>query len=317
MSIMKSWNVCGAQEFFPGISIAAVIVTYNRIDWLRKTLKAYESQTCLPDWVIVVNNCSNDGTYDYLQEWERSEHAFRVIVLNLETNLGGSGGFYYGIQKAMETGSDWILIGDDDAIPDTDAVHILKDYVASHDVGGISAVCTAVNNDGRNEGIHRCRLRKTPLGYIERYVPEGEYSADFTCDIYSFVGVMMKRSALELAGLPRKDFFIYNDDYEHSVRLAKTGKIICVPRAVFYHRDNLVYEKKATWRDYYATRNAVVMHSTHFGKLYGALRGLRRLAVALTSRNPVKVRVICDGISDAYKGKLGISEKYYPGWKQK
>lgn len=297
-------------------SVAAVIVTYNRLEWLKKTLSAYEGQSCPPERVIVVNNCSSDGTDVYLHAWEHARHPFEALVVQLDANLGGSGGFYYGIQRALESDCDWVLVGDDDAVPDADAVHILKGYVASHDMDGISAVCTAVNNDGRSEGIHRCRLRKTLLGYIERYVPEEEYSADFTCDIYSFVGVMMKRSALELAGLPRKDFFIYNDDYEHSVRLSKTGKIVCVPQAVFYHRDNLVYEKKATWRDYYATRNAVVMHSTHFGKLYGALRGLRRLAVALTSRNPVKVRVICDGISDAHKGKLGISEKYYPGWKQ-
>ena len=128
---------------------------------------------------------------------------------------------------------------------------------------------------------------------------------------------MMKRSALEKAGLPRKDYFIYNDDYEHSVRLAKTGKIVCVPQAVFYHKDNFVYEKKASWRDYYATRNAVEMYLNHFGRFYGALRALRRLAVSLTSLNPTKVRVICDGISDAYKGNMDISPKYYPGWKQR
>ncbi len=48
--------------------VAAVIVTYNRIGHLVKTLPLYVEQNCPPDYIIVVNNGSDDGTLEYLNE---------------------------------------------------------------------------------------------------------------------------------------------------------------------------------------------------------------------------------------------------------
>lgn len=45
--------------------IGAVIVTFNRIEKLKKALFSYESQTVVPDILIVVDNHSNDGTHEF------------------------------------------------------------------------------------------------------------------------------------------------------------------------------------------------------------------------------------------------------------
>lgn len=49
--------------------IGVVIVTFNRIEKLRKTLKAYAEQTIKAKYIIVVNNASSDGTSKFLSEW--------------------------------------------------------------------------------------------------------------------------------------------------------------------------------------------------------------------------------------------------------
>ena len=123
------------------------------------------------------------------------------------------------------------------------------------------------------------------------------------------------RDALEKAGLARKEFFIYNDDYEHAIRIGKTGQIICVPKSIMYHVDNLNYSREATWRDYYATRNGVIMHLEHFGIYAGIMRALRRLAVGIAAFNFPKIKVICIGIKDGFMRKTGIHHNYKPGWK--
>lgn len=300
--------------------VGIVLVTFNRLNDLKTTLSAYEAQTVAPAFVLVINNCSTDGTDAYLAQWEKESDSFAHMVLTLPENMGGSGGFYAGMKKAMELDCDWVFVADDDAVPHPDMLEQLQKFHDSHpqEVAEASALCTAVNNKGRCEGIHRCRIDKSIMGHFEKYVPESDYEKEyFYADIYSFVGAAIRKTALEKAGLAREDFFIYNDDYEHAVRVGKVGKIICVPASVMDHVDNLNYEKQATWRDYYATRNAVIMHRTHFGEYAGLTRALRRLAVAFSTFNGEKIKVIWTGIVDGYQEKTGKHPVYRPGWKAK
>ena len=47
------------------MKICVVIVTFNKLECLKKALISYEEQSKLPQCVIVVNNNSTDGTKDY------------------------------------------------------------------------------------------------------------------------------------------------------------------------------------------------------------------------------------------------------------
>ena len=49
------------------MKIGAVVVTYNRLDKLKKALESFEKQLYLPAYVIVADNASTDGTAQYLQ----------------------------------------------------------------------------------------------------------------------------------------------------------------------------------------------------------------------------------------------------------
>lgn len=300
------------------MKVGIVLVTFNRIKDLQKTLLAYEKQIVAPEFVLVVDNNSTDGTKEYLKEWKNTHSDFKHYVLSLPQNIGGSGGFYMGMKEALKLECDWIFVADDDAVPDSSMLKELIDFKNRHKekMEHVSALCTSVNNRGKCAGIHRCRIKRSFLGCFESYVPEEEYTKEyFEIDIYSFVGTMIRRDALEKAGLARKEFFIYNDDYEHAIRIGKTGQIICVPKSIMYHVDNLNYSREATWRDYYATRNGVIMHLEHFGIYAGIMRALRRLAVGIAAFNFPKIKVICIGIKDGFMRKTGIHHNYKPGWK--
>lgn len=93
---------------YKNFSVAVVIVTYNRLEKLKIALKSYENQIFLPNYLIVVNNCSTDGTKEYLDCWEKEKNTIRKIVINTNENLGGSGGFYIGQKASMKLNVDWI-----------------------------------------------------------------------------------------------------------------------------------------------------------------------------------------------------------------
>ena len=67
--------------------------------------------------MVIVDNASTDGTAGWLEHWRNDKHEFQVEIIRSNKNLGGSGGFYLGEERAMQLPVDWIMIADDDAYP--------------------------------------------------------------------------------------------------------------------------------------------------------------------------------------------------------
>ena len=124
--------------------VDVVVVTFNRLNKLKTALKCYESQTEPFRNLILVNNCSTDGTSEYINEWEKTITPFNKVIINSDENLGGSGGFYLGQCKAVELDADWVYVADDDAYPSQTMVEKFYDFINSNNTDNISAICAAV-----------------------------------------------------------------------------------------------------------------------------------------------------------------------------
>lgn len=303
------------------MKITAVVVTYNRLDCLRKALALYGDQSFAPATVIVVDNHSSDGTADYLKQWQAGNGAEERIVLSLPENTGGAGGFYAGMERALQTDCDWIWVSDDDAYLRQDTFGELERFLREEPAaaGQAAALCTAVVDNGKLALGNRCRVVRTMIGKMDTSAPEEEYRKRyFEIDSYSFVGVMFRKTALQAAGLPHREYFIYHDDMEHSVRMGRQGKLLCVPAAVVEHNGGGVAsnEKKSqpTWRDYYATRNLLLAYREHNTLPGFYWRALRRFVSAVLSGNGQRVRIYAAAIRDAAAGRTGLHPVYRPGW---
>lgn len=299
------------------MNIGIVLVTFNRLNELKKTIRLYEQQTKLPSYILVIDNHSTDGTDVFLKSWCQEDSCVKHEAITLSSNMGGSGGFYAGTQAALDHDADWIWLADDDAYPDLHALETLEQFAVKHPdlMEKTSALCTKNHSASEISVGHRCRVKKTPLGTQIVPVPSSEYSKEyFSLDIYSFVGALVRKEALAQAGLPNKDFFIYADDFEHSLRIRKCGEILCVPTADVFHNDNNNYSREASWRDYYATKNILLTYRWHFGTWAYLIRALCRMLTALRSLNPEKIRLFVVAIWDAQKNRVGLHPLYRPGW---
>ena len=73
--------------------IAAVIVTYNRKELLGENIQMLLKQTYPFDQIIIVDNCSTDGTDEYLQKngWKNSNQFVYIklsqILVELEVSI--------------------------------------------------------------------------------------------------------------------------------------------------------------------------------------------------------------------------------------
>ena len=301
--------------------IGCIVVTFNRLSKLRKALEAYDAQTLKPSYVMVVDNHSMDGTADYLRGWGGQKSPYRRIVVTMPENLGGAGGFARGFEEVFKLDAEWIWVADDDAYPEKDAIQVLDEYIRNlKSEDDVMSVCAAVMEHGKYSLDHRRRMWQSGLQVKREAISEASYrNKAFELKTFSYVGAVISKRALREAGLPRADYFIHYDDTEHSLRISKCGKIVCVPKAKVIHesptdgRDSDMPD----WRFYYNNRNYYDLEKNHFPVVWQYQRIRDRLDACfhiLTGRKKMKYKMILEALRDAEKGKMGKHPIYQPGW---
>lgn len=298
------------------MNVDVVIVTYNRLEKLKKALACYENQTMTFRNMIVINNHSTDGTFEYLENWKNIEAPFVKYVITTDNNLGGSGGFYQGQKFAMSLNPDWIYLADDDAYADPDMMEQFYKFCDTHDIDKMSAICGAVYNmEGMislaHRGIHKIENKNH---YVRDNCPEKCYKNDFfQIDCLSYVCSFLRADAIRKVGYVNPKYFIYSDDTEHSIRLCKVGNIICVPSITIYH-DEVYTSTGSLWKKYYAIRNNCHMLRKYFFRA-AIDRTIYMLKLSKKANcNPIYKTIIRIALFDAWCGKLGKHKTYKPGW---
>ena len=302
--------------------IGVVIVTYNRLEKLKQALACFDLQSVFPEYILVVNNASNDGTAEYLDEWKKNESDYKKIIINKQINTGGSGGFYTGLEAATRLNSDWIWVSDDDAFPRENAIEESCKFLDAYsDENNLSAICGMVLNNGEIDRDHRRTIKSNGLRIKTYFANKEDYVNDsFEINAFSYVGTIISKEKINLVGLPCKDYFIWCDDTEHSLRLSKVGKILCVPKVIIDH-DTLYEEDSICWKTYYGVRNTCDMYRRHFPFIcylyYCLTYFLETYKYDGIKNKSLKSIIVRKGIMDSIWLKFGIDELYRPGWTPK
>lgn len=305
------------------MKIAVVLCTYNRLECLKIALQKYENQTVQPDFMVIVNNASTDGTRLYLDTWKEKESYFKKIIIHNEKNTGGSGGFSCGVQQALNLDCDYIFLADDDAYAESkvlEELHKADEYLKEKNAK-VAALCTSIYNGADRELSHRCKIHQGLFNVRFDWMPEKVYKEKvFQVDIFTFVGACIKKSVAEKIGLPKTQYFIYYDDAEYCMRIRQHGEIYCVPSSVMHH--DIGHDRRSSWKDYYDTRNWIDLVKMYFPKrnVVGTVikmyfKRCSILAKIIRNRDKLHRHMCWIAIQDGLHGKLGIHETYKPGSK--
>lgn len=193
----------------------AVVVTYNRLDMLKKCIDHVKKQTVTCD-IIIIDNASTDNT----KEWVKLQD--KLIYYNTRANLGGAGGFNIGMKKAVQSGYKYVWIMDDDCLPESDALEKLIDahVVLQGNYGWLSSI--ALWTDGHECKMNRQKLKKSFYQYSE-YMKYGVVQAEQA----TFVSLFLCSDTICKVGLPIKEFFIWGDDIEYTRRISVREQYPC------------------------------------------------------------------------------------------
>lgn len=210
--------------------VIAVVVTYNRKELLKEAIEALLNQEYENCDILVVDNASTDGTKEYIDELLKNT---RVHYENTGANLGGAGGFNYGMKRAVELGYEYIWIMDDDTIPYKESLKELinADNILQGNYGYLSSV--ALWKDGKP-----CKMNRQKI-YKDWYEEAQLLKNSIIRTYYStFVSFFLKASVIKKVGFPIKEFFIWGDDVEYSNRISKQYSCYIVGNSQVLHSTN-------------------------------------------------------------------------------
>ncbi len=208
--------------------VIAVIVTYNRKELLKESIEALLNQRYSNCQVLIIDNASTDGTREYIDKYVDNK---KIIYENTGANLGGAGGFNYGVKSAFKMDCDFIWLMDDDCIVHEDTLEkiIEADSKLNGNYGYLSSKVLWKNGEICTMNVQRQTLTKNVN--------------DFNKDIQevcmaSFVSLFLKKEIVEEMGLPIKDFFIWTDDWEYTRRISRKYKCYLINNSVVTHKSN-------------------------------------------------------------------------------
>jgi len=141
------------------------MATYNGQEYLSEQLESILRQTKKVDEIVIVDDCSTDGTVEMIHEYMRKYPQSNIRFFANETNLGYKKNFY----KAMSfCEGDIIFLCDQDDIWKENKVDILNGLLESNsDMGLVSSSFIQIDGDGEEVSSNKSAyMRKMDEGNL-------------------------------------------------------------------------------------------------------------------------------------------------------
>ncbi len=284
----------------PTSKVAAVIVTYNRREVVLECLGNLVGGEVSPDYIIVVDNGSADGTGTAIRQ------AYPQVTLTESSeNLGPAGGFERGMSLAASLGCGWIMVLNDDCFVESSTLKKLLTVATNAD-----PIYAIIAPSVRHGGKHY-------LGFVWRHVPVpilSDPSHPEVCrvDMVTFSGALIRTEAVRRVGVPRGDYFIMWEEWEYCLRLKRHGYRVLTLRDVeVRHLSSDLGPRLATaWREYYRVRNHlrfVLERRSGLDGFYWLIREIKFAIAALFFLDQKTARIWLQllGAIDALRGRTG------------
>ncbi len=233
-----------------GTNICAVVVTFNRLTFLKECISGLLNQTCDLQKIIIVNNGSTDGTSEYLN----SVKSDKIEIITQE-NCGGAGGFHTGIKSAYQQNFEWIWVMDDDVEPAKDCLEKLFLYKE------ISKCIHPLRIFSDNGEVFKWEHYFNP----ETCMPILHHNVSLQHKEYCFVntacfeGMLINRDIVEKIGFPKKEYFIAGDDTEYGVLANLHTNVLYTKTALMYRKRAEISYKLRPLQAYYEFRNLFLL----------------------------------------------------------
>lgn len=236
--------------------ISIITVNYNGI---KDTLELIESlnqyiRSVIIE-IIVVDNASKQD--------EAALVAARypdVITIRSEKNLGFAGGNNLGIKQA--TGRFIFLLNNDTYVRSDTFQYLIERLESLPEIGVVSPKIRFVSEGNPIQfagytQLSTITLRNNLIGFGEE--DKGQYQQAYETNYAHGAAMILKREAIEKAGLMPECFFLYYEELDWCERIKEAGFTIWYePRCEIFHKESQSTGQRSPLRTYYLTRNRLL-----------------------------------------------------------
>ena len=210
--------------------VAIIVLTWENYEETADCLDSLRSVEYDNYRVIVVDNGSEDGSVSRL----RQEHGWCDFLVNDE-NIGFAGGNNVGISYALDAGTDYVLLLNDDTLVQSDFLAPLVDTMQRYDgvaaVGGVNLLPGSGRIHNAGYVFHPWLAAKGEL--LREPVSDEPYPVDFVQSCL----ILLNPEFLEEIGLLNEQYFIGMDDVDLAWKArAKGWKVLVTPDSRIHHR---------------------------------------------------------------------------------
>lgn len=274
------------------VRVCAVVVDWNGAPYTRACLHALEQVRCDGTLdVVVVDNGSDDPS-----ALTTIAAPPRVRVVRLPRNVGFGAGSNAGIRMALDAGADWIWLLNNDAEPEPGALAaMLAAAEADATIGAVGCILDESPPGGPRTLVYgggRVSFASGLAHHHERPVPIDR--VDYLCA----ASVLLRRAAVERAGVFDERFFLYWEDVDLCFRLRAAGfRIAVADAAVVRHRAHASQALASEGWDRHFTRSSALFFRKHArsAALPIAVGTIGRLVKRLAAGRIGNARAVWDG----------------------
>ena len=283
------------------IQISIITINYNG---LANTCALIETIPFndYPLEVIVVDNASSEDEATHIEQ-----RYPQIQVIRSKENLGFAGGNNLGIKAAL--GRYLFFINNDTILkPQTsDLKHLIERLESDTKIG---MVCPKIRfawdscpiQFAGYTPLSRITLRNKAIGYGEEDL--GQYDNAHSTPYAHGAAMMVKREAIERAGLMPECYFLYYEELDWSMMIRRAGyEIWYEPTCTIYHKESQATGQESSLRTYYITRN----------RLLFAKRNQQGATKYLTYLYLIALVASKDVLKQTFRGRLDLVQATFHG----
>ncbi len=238
--------------------IGIVICNYNKEDAVLDCIQSVLESKFQDFDLYVVDNGSTDMSVKRIKE----TYPGRLVLIENQENLGGSGGFNTGLREVYKKGYPYVMCVDNDALLDENAIGNLYKFLETHPEAGMAGA--KVYHMGNPDYVQQFgqeidfKYFCTEALYFNEY-EDGSMPEFIYTDSVAACSLMVKRCVIDKIGLMPEENFLYWDDTEWCYLCNRAGyKVASVGNAKVLHAMGAKNEVHNTFPTYYAWRNWIV-----------------------------------------------------------
>lgn len=290
--------------------VAIIILNWNAYKDTVECLKSLEHLTYPYFHVFLVDNASQDGSFDNLQQ-DYKDGKFNLSITFIQTgaNLGFAGGNNVAIKEVYNQGYQYFWLLNNDTVVDPNALTPLVETLEGDKQVGI--VGSKIYYYGTNKiwfvggKVNTWTGLTKHIGIKEEDI--GQYDQVKEVDYITGCSLFFRRELLKTVGYMSEDYFLYYEETEWNIRVKQKGwKVLYNPSSIVFHKVSAssggedkqappyiaFYDIRNAYWMIKRTQNRIKTFTAFLYKFYKALKKIGKIFVYKQDQKIFRIKLI-------------------------